>query len=59
MPQEVATVCGTLLEQGRGDDPTSPEGRRIVDLVRTSNEVSKRAACSHSPHLAVHAQSNP
>jgi len=32
-------VCGTLLEQGRGNDPTSPEGQRIADLVRTSNEV--------------------
>ena len=39
-PQEVVTVCGTMLEQGRGSDPDSVEGRRIADLVHTCNEVS-------------------
>ncbi len=33
-------MCGTLLEQGLGTDPTSAEGRRIAELVRTCNEVS-------------------
>lgn len=59
--QEITTACRELMEQG-GDDPTSPEGQRIIDLVRTSNEVGGSdsgwqhgdgAASSSSRRLAV------
>ena len=34
----MVTVCANLL-QGGGDDPDSAEGRRIIDIVTTANEV--------------------
>ena len=56
-------MCGTLLEQGRGNDPTSPEGRRIADLVRTCNEVSSvhsmTALCQLLTATAGRAQARP
>ena len=45
--QEVVDVCADLLQRG-GEDPDSPDHRRIVDLVRTSNEVSRRGRCPSS-----------
>ena len=40
-------VCADLLERG-GDDPESATGRRITDLVRTSNEVRHLQLTSRS-----------
>jgi hypothetical protein len=41
----VVNVCADLLQRG-GEDPDSADYRRIIDLVRTSNEVSPH---THKP----------
>ena len=33
-------VCADLLQRG-GGDPDTADGRRVTDIVRTCNEVSR------------------